>query len=57
MVSNCGNTAARQESAEFDCLVVNIVFTVTGTDDYPSLRHTNGSQIIENRAVYRLYDR
>lgn len=55
MVSNCSNTAVRQESTEFDCLVN--VFTVTGTDDYASLRHTNGSQIIENRAVYRIYDR
>lgn len=61
MVSNCVNTAAwlntRQESTHFDCLVVNIVFTVTGTDDYPSLRHSNSSQIIESKAVYRIYDR
>lgn len=61
MVSNCGNTAAwlntRQESTQFDCLVVNIVFTVTGTDDYPSPRHTNSSQIIESKTVCRIYDR
>lgn len=61
MVSNCGSTAARlnsrQEAAEFDCLVVNIVANVTETDDYPSLRHTNSSQIIESKAVRRIYDR
>lgn len=46
MVSNCGNTAARQESREFDCLVVNIVFIVTGTDVYPSLSHTNDLKLL-----------